>query len=637
MPSLKELRKLATKYKIKGRSKLNKQDLIRALAAHASAAALTLAMTPIKIHVKSRKRKTSRKVSRKRKTSRKVGRKRICKYDRNPVTGKCNKKPSSVVITPTSGFRLLSSIKKKNSLFGGSIKKQFIKALTDGGFHSLFNKGKKSNSLSFIPTIPLTTSTNPHQSIQLLTTYGVAFDKTKITKLITEGFGFFDYLDRKYGSNKNLTIPYDIKLDEVTLMPTTDLSKCRGTYIDLEEFVSFSDPSAAKDVFSTSSGQCFSKQFMFDYWNKTNLTADDNSSRRVTPSLPKDPFTGLLFPPTVLVELLASRPKNIIDPLQTLVNVVGDKKNGIYTTGPYLDLYKFEIIKKDAINFFNMLPNTEATIPYASIGQSVYSDVCRPIGYGSGYYINIDGLLENAHVLTKSTQNQILDKTGMRTEIMGSVIGNLKLLIRDSIIAYFLDIIYIQHLPDNHHLPRGLKKYTDVAPSSLDCTVFSSCFITSYLTASSRNKIYKRKSGSRYEDTEVRWDKPIPSDVKLYAYKRFSNLVMFNNFSMISSNLFFTANLGLPASTLRKSYIIANKTWATKNDVNSNTFLGYEWVDSDKNTPCDPVETKNITTSNPCRTCIRDIGTGGACGNSIDISPCKKSMEIFSSSIVQIR
>jgi len=514
------------------------------------------------------------------------------------------------VINPTVGFSLLSSVKGQNSQFDNLIKKQFIKALTDGGFHSLFNKGKKPNALTFIPTIPLTTSTNQHthESIQLLTTYGVAFDKTTITKLITDGFGFFDYLDNKYGSNKNLTIPYDIKLDEVTLMPTTDLSKCRGTYIDLEEFVSFSDPSAAKDVFSTSSGQCFSKQYMFDYWNKTNLTADDNSSRRVTPSLPKDPFTGMLFPPTVLVELLASRPKNIIDPLQTLVNVCGDKTSGIYTTGPYLDLYKFEIIKKDAINFFNMLPNTEATIPYADTGRVVYRGL---------------------------SQNQILDRTGMRAEIMGSVIGNLKLLIRDSIIAYFLDRIYIQHLPDINS-PRGIKKYNDVAPASLDCTVFSSCFITSYLTASRRNIIYK-KTGSNFTGVTSPWNKQIPPGVKLYAYKRFSNLVRFNNFSMISSNLFFTANLGLSLSTLKQSSIIANKIWSTKNDIDSNTFLGYEWVDSDKNTPCEPVQTKNINTTDPCRTCIRNIGTGGACGNSLKISPCNKSMKIFSSSIIEIR
>ena len=413
-------------------------------------------------------------------------------------------------------------------------------------------------------------------------------------------------------------------------MPTTDFSKCRGTYIDLEEFVPFSDPSAAKDVFSTSSGQCFSKKYMFDYWNKTNLTADDNSSRRVTPSLPKDPFTNQLFPPTVLVELLAARPSNIIDPLQTLVNVVG-KKNGIYTTGPYLDLYKFEIIKKDIINFFISIDaeNISRKILPTRVNQIRYEDVC---GFRNSQNVR--------YVSSSSTQDQILDRTGMRTEIISSVIDNLKLLIRDSIVAYFLDRLYIQYLPDNRHLPRGLKKYTDVAPSSLDCTVFSSCFITSYLTASSRNKIYKRKSGSRYEDTEVRWDKPIPSDVKLYAYKRFSNLVMFNNFSMISSNLFFTANLGLPASTLRKSYIIANKTWATKNDVNSNTFLGYEWVEVVGNgvyAGCEPVATKNINTSNPCRACIRDIATGGACGDSNDDSPCDRDMKKYSSSIVQIK
>jgi len=385
---------------------------------------------------------------------------------------------------------------------------------------------------------------------------------------------------------------------------------------------------------------------MFDYWNKTNLTADDNSSKRVTPSLPKDPFTNQLFPPAVLVELLAARPNNIIDPLQTLVNVVGDKKNGIYTTGPYLDLYKFEIIKKDIINFFISIDSGDMSrkILPTRVNQIKYEDVC---GFRNSQNVR--------YVSSSSTQEQLLNVRSGRggPKIIGSIIENLKLLIRDSIVAYFLDRLYIQHLPDLRNSPRGLKKYTDVAPGSLDCTVFSSCFITSYLTASYRNMIYKKSlnsghvyhgpDGTRYivmSGGGMLWNKsnPIPSNIEVYAYKRFSNLVRFNNFSMISSNLFFTANLGLSASTLRKSSIIAGKTWATQNDVDSNTFLGYEWVDGGStNAPCDPVITTNINTSNPCRKCIRNIGTGGACRDSINASACNKHLKKYSSSIVQIK
>jgi len=348
--------------------------------------------------------------------------------------------------------------------------------------------------------------------------------------------------------------------------------------------------------------------------------------------------------------------------LQTLVNVVGDKKNGIYTIGPYLDLYKFEIIKKDIINFFNTLPNTEKTIPYsADAGQVKYMDVC-----GRWILKDVLGAWKLSEV-EPFTQDQILDMTGMKEEIMNSVIANLKLLIRDSIIAYFLDRLYIQYLPDiNVGLrwsinlqARGLKKYNDISPESLDCTVFSSCFITSYLTASSRNMIYKKSlktnqrnpstlyygpNGARYTAMAgggVLLDRPISSNTEVYAYERFSNLVRINNLYMMSPNLFFTANLGLPVNIWRKilrdSSITSGISWATTNDVTDDTFLGYTWEkNGSTREPCEPVVTKNINTRNPCRSCIRNIGTGSEWEYAGDNSACNKQMKKYSSAIVEM-
>jgi len=70
---LTELKKLATIFKISGRSKLDKQGLLYALTTHISSISKDPHKKSMKVSLKKSKR-------------------RVCKYDGNPVSAKCNKK-----------------------------------------------------------------------------------------------------------------------------------------------------------------------------------------------------------------------------------------------------------------------------------------------------------------------------------------------------------------------------------------------------------------------------------------------------------------------------------------------------------------------------------------------------------------
>jgi hypothetical protein len=198
MPSLSELKKQATKYKIKGRSKLNKQGLIRALDIYHSSAThipnkksrkptrkrkasrkksrkVKRKASRKKSRKKSRKasrkksrkasrkksrkasRKKSRKASRKasRKKSRKVKRKasrkksrkkKICKYGIDPTTGKCNKKPKTVK-------RKSSKILKSYTLWANIIK---IKVRKKGGHVISVERNKPTTNTAIIDSKTMT-------------------------------------------------------------------------------------------------------------------------------------------------------------------------------------------------------------------------------------------------------------------------------------------------------------------------------------------------------------------------------------------------------------------------------------------------------------------------------------------------
>ena len=105
MPTIAQLKKHSLYKQIKGRSKMKKAELIAAL--------ISLGGVVNSSPKKSRKRKRR---SVKRKASRKL---RKCKYGRNPVTGKCNKKP-----TTRKTSRKRRSVKRKASRKRRSVKRK---------------------------------------------------------------------------------------------------------------------------------------------------------------------------------------------------------------------------------------------------------------------------------------------------------------------------------------------------------------------------------------------------------------------------------------------------------------------------------------------------------------------------------
>jgi len=111
MPTIAQLKKHSLYKQIKGRSKMKKAELIAALISLGG----VIGSSPKK------SRKPKRRVSRKRRSvKRKASRKlRKCKYGRNPVTGKCNKKP-----TTRKTSRKRRSVKRKASRKRRSVKRK---------------------------------------------------------------------------------------------------------------------------------------------------------------------------------------------------------------------------------------------------------------------------------------------------------------------------------------------------------------------------------------------------------------------------------------------------------------------------------------------------------------------------------
>ena len=113
MPTIAQLKKHSLYKQIKGRSKMKKAELIAAL----------ISLGGVVNSSPKKSRKPKRRVSRKRRSvKRKASRKlRKCKYGRNPVTGKCNKKP-----TTRKTSRKRRSVKRKVSRKRRSVKTKSI-------------------------------------------------------------------------------------------------------------------------------------------------------------------------------------------------------------------------------------------------------------------------------------------------------------------------------------------------------------------------------------------------------------------------------------------------------------------------------------------------------------------------------
>jgi len=111
MPTIAQLKKHSLYKQIKGRSKMKKAELIAAL----------ISLGGVVNSSPKKSRKPKRRVSRKRRSvKRKASRKlRKCKYGRNPVTGKCNKKP-----TTRKTSRKRRSVKRKASRKRRSVKRK---------------------------------------------------------------------------------------------------------------------------------------------------------------------------------------------------------------------------------------------------------------------------------------------------------------------------------------------------------------------------------------------------------------------------------------------------------------------------------------------------------------------------------
>ena len=111
MPTIAQLKKHSLYKQIKGRSKMKKAELIAAL----------ISLGGVINSSPKKSRKPKRRVSRKRRSvKRKASRKlRKCKYGRNPVTGKCNKKP-----TTRKTSRKRRSVKRKASRKRRSVKRK---------------------------------------------------------------------------------------------------------------------------------------------------------------------------------------------------------------------------------------------------------------------------------------------------------------------------------------------------------------------------------------------------------------------------------------------------------------------------------------------------------------------------------
>ena len=577
---------------------------------------------------KSRKivKRKSRKprVKKSRKIVNKKSRKIVNKKSRKPRVKK-SRKSKPVTQSPFSGLRKMRNSKDLSEEIYRKFMDNHNNALLDD---ELDYRSKGKGVVKWIPTVFLPSRSKLHD---MLSTEGFLFDKNEVTNKILGGFGFFDYLDKKYGYNPNLVIPYDIKFENITLDPNFDPSKCKGTYVDLDTFVPFSDPEAPKDAFLTSIGQCFSKKWIFDYWNKTNLSADDNSAEKVSPTLPKDPFTNQLFSPTVLIELISQRRTKKLDPLQTLVGVVGNKKKGIFVLGPYLDLCKLNILKEEAIRYFNKIPNTEKTLGLVSA-----IDYLIQIGDVSNDN-RARKLLSSEGINLKAKQREIIDqaeKISGKNSIISLIIKNFKLTIRDNILAYFMDRMYSQYIPGGKGYKLGWKKFADVEAATLDSSISIACFITAYLIAkkSKRCPIIKiGKMGNSqvvYENLHHGFVNKFYNKngetntmLKIMSYDQFNNLSNITSKTSTHEPIIYTAsfidafngNLGLVRAELNKLVKLVNSSWITKTEMMGDIFTGYNWIlRKNKTQKCGSVVSQSINTNNPCRSCIRKVATGEA-------------------------
>ena len=138
MPTIAQLKKHSLYKQIKGRSKMKKAELIAAITALGG----VISSDPKKLS------KTKRKVSRKRRSvKRKASRKlRACKYGRNPVTGKCNKRPNVKKTSRKRRSKRRVSRKRRSSKRRVSRKRRSVKRKITRNKRSMKRKASSRTS-----------------------------------------------------------------------------------------------------------------------------------------------------------------------------------------------------------------------------------------------------------------------------------------------------------------------------------------------------------------------------------------------------------------------------------------------------------------------------------------------------------